>query len=103
MGGGPECEGVGGFTKGEMGSLFPTFGGSSSSSSFSAIHSGGTKGSLLADSKSGLDPFGADFGAFLTDNSDDDVPDFHARSVKSKVVERQQDFVGTGTKTGNLE
>ncbi|XP_015226361.1 PREDICTED: fibrinogen alpha chain-like [Cyprinodon variegatus] len=94
VGSGPECEGVGGFTKGEMGSLFPSFAGSSSSS-FSAIHSGGTKGSLLADSKSGLDPFGADFGAFLTDNSDDDVPDFHARSVKSTVVERQQDFVGT--------
>ncbi|XP_016535172.1 fibrinogen alpha chain isoform X2 [Poecilia formosa] len=92
VGGGPECDTLGGFTKGGMGSLFPTLTGSSSSSSF---HSGGSKGSILADSKSGLDPFGADFGAFMTDNVEDDIPDFHARSVKSTVVERQADFVGT--------
>uniref|UniRef100_A0A3B5LDH1 Fibrinogen alpha/beta/gamma chain coiled coil domain-containing protein n=1 Tax=Xiphophorus couchianus TaxID=32473 RepID=A0A3B5LDH1_9TELE len=109
VGGGPGCDGMGGLTKGGMGSLFPTLTGSSSSSSFSSsssslsFHSGGSKGSILADSKSGLDPFGADFGAFMTDNAEDDIPDFHARSVKSTVVERQADFVGTGTKTTELE
>ncbi|XP_043954612.1 fibrinogen alpha chain [Gambusia affinis] len=104
VGGGPECDGMGGFTKGGMGSLFPTLTGSSSSSSFSSsssssssssFHSGGSKGSILADSKSGLNPFEADFGAFMTDNTEDDVPDFHARSVKSTVVDRQAGFVGT--------
>lgn len=100
VGGGPEC---GGLTKGDMSSLFPAFtGSSSSSSSSSSFHSGGTKG-ILADTKSGFNPFGADFGAFMTDNAEDDVPDFHARSVKSTVVERQDGFVGTGTKTADLE
>uniref|UniRef100_A0A3Q2TA04 Fibrinogen alpha chain n=1 Tax=Fundulus heteroclitus TaxID=8078 RepID=A0A3Q2TA04_FUNHE len=92
VGGGPECQGVGGFTKGELSSLFPSF--TSTSSSSSSFHSGGAKGSLLADTKSGMDPFGEDFGAFMTDNAEDDIPDIHARSVKSTVVERQQEFVG---------
>ncbi|MEQ2259976.1 hypothetical protein XENORESO_014894 [Xenotaenia resolanae] len=93
VGGGPECEGLSGFTKGGMSSLFPTLT-STSSSSFSSFHSGGAKGSVLVDSKSSLDPFGADFGAFMTDNAEDDIPDFQARTVKSTAVERQQEFVG---------
>ncbi|XP_054912139.1 fibrinogen alpha chain-like [Poeciliopsis prolifica] len=95
VGGGPGCDGTVGLSKGGLGSLFPTLGGSTSSSSFSSFHSSGSKGSILADSKSGLNPFGTDFGAFMTDNTEDDLPDFHARSVKSAVVERQADFVGT--------
>lgn len=72
------------------------------------IHSDGTKGSLLGDTKTGLgNPFGAehglDFGMFMTDNGEDDLPDIHARSVKSTRVERQADYIGKGTKTSDLE
>ncbi|CAB1314839.1 unnamed protein product [Coregonus sp. 'balchen'] len=50
---------------------------------------GGTGGSF------GGDPFGMDLGAFLRGNEEDDVPDFHARSVKTSVrSERQADYVG---------
>ncbi|XP_017292488.1 fibrinogen alpha chain [Kryptolebias marmoratus] len=97
--GGPECQGTD-FTKGGMSSLFPTLSHASSSSSSSSVHtvqSGGTKGSLLGDTKSGLmNPFGTglDLGGFMTDDTEDDVPDFHARSLKSATVERQDDYVG---------
>ncbi|KAM9717634.1 uncharacterized protein ACNS7B_021255 [Menidia menidia] len=97
--GGPDCQ-VTDLTKGGMGSLFPSLSHTSSSSSSSlsssskTVHSDGTKGSLLGDFKSGFNPFGGDLGAFMTDNADDDVPDFHARSVKTARVERQDDFVG---------
>ena len=41
---------------------------------------------------------GMDLGAFFREDTDDDVPDFHARSVKSAVrVERKADYVGKGT------
>lgn len=106
--GGPECRSATDLTKGGMSSLFPTLTHTSSSSSSSSsvstktVHTGGTKGGLLEDSKTGFgDPFGVDLGAFLTDNADDDIPDFHARSVKSARVERQADYIGTGTKTSD--
>lgn len=109
--GGPECQRMAGLSKGGMSSLFPTLTHASSPSSSSSVltktlSSGGTKGSLLADSKSGfMDPFstGLDLGGFMTDDADDDIPDFHARSVKSATVERQEDYVGKGTKTSALE
>nr|XP_015801603.2 fibrinogen alpha chain [Nothobranchius furzeri] len=103
MQGGPECRGMTELTKGGMSSLFPTLTHTSSSSSSSLTHtssssSGGAKGSLLGDSKLGfMDPFrddGFDLGAFMPDNAEDDIPDFHARSVKSAPVQRQDDFVG---------
>ncbi|XP_072232892.1 fibrinogen alpha chain isoform X2 [Leuresthes tenuis] len=102
--GGPECQAMTDASKGGMSSLFPSLShtlssSSSSSSSSKSFHSGGTKGSLLGDFKSGpMQPFGAevgfDLGAFMTDNAEDDLPDFHARSVKSTRVDRQADFVG---------
>ncbi|XP_071368143.1 fibrinogen alpha chain-like [Centroberyx affinis] len=121
MEGGPECRGMTDLTHGGLGSFFPSlshasfpsssssssssFPSSSSSSSSSsslssssstkAVHSGGTKGSILGDSKTGFGVFdGMDLGGFLTDTPDDDVPDFHARSVKSVRTERQADYVG---------
>lgn len=106
--GGPECQGLTEFTKGGMSSLFPTLTHTSSSSSIQTktIQTGGTKGSLLGDRKTGfMNPFGTglDLGGFMTDNAEDDVPDFHARSVKTSTVERQDDYVGKGTKTSALE
>lgn len=108
--GGPECQRMADLSKGGMSSLFPTLTHASSSSS-SSVHtktdsSGGTKGSLLGDSKTGfMDPFGTglDLGGFMTDDAEEDVPDLHARSVKSATVERQDDYVGKGTKTSALE
>uniref|UniRef100_A0A8D3B3A6 Fibrinogen alpha/beta/gamma chain coiled coil domain-containing protein n=1 Tax=Scophthalmus maximus TaxID=52904 RepID=A0A8D3B3A6_SCOMX len=100
--GGPECQVIADSSKGGMGVFFPTLGSSSSSSSsFSSslhtktVHGGGTKGSLTGGTRDGfgLDPFG-DLGAFMTDAAEEDVPDFHARSVKSTRVERQADYVG---------
>nr|XP_046236048.1 fibrinogen alpha chain [Scatophagus argus] len=93
--GGPECQSLTGLSKGELSSLFPTV--THTSSSFS--HTGGTKGSLLGDSKTEFqNPFGSDsgfdLGAFMTDDAEDDVPDVHARSVKSVHVERQDSYVG---------
>ncbi len=70
------------------------------------IH-GGAKGSLLGSYKSGsgnpFDDVGVDLGAFLTDNADDDLPDVHARSVKTTRIERQADYVGKGTETSSVE
>ncbi|XP_070849953.1 fibrinogen alpha chain [Chaetodon trifascialis] len=100
MGGGPECHAMTDLTKGGMSSLFPTLTHtSSSSSSSSSIHVGGAKGSLLGDTKTGFgNPFGIDhgddLGMFMTDNAEDDLPDFHARTVKSTRVERQADYMG---------
>lgn len=105
--GGPECQTFTDFSKGELSSLFPTLtqasssSSSSSSSSFSSINTGGAKGSLLGSSKAVLvDPF--DFGAFTTANADDDLPDLHARSVKSTHVKRKADYVGKGTQPSSL-
>lgn len=123
IGGGPECQAMTDASRGGMSSLFPSLShtsssSSSSSSSFSSsssssfgtktAHAGGAKGSLLADSKTSFgDPFGShtgfDLGAFRTVDGEDDVPDFHARSVKSTRIERQADYVGEGTKTTSLE
>ncbi|KAK6322989.1 hypothetical protein J4Q44_G00053280 [Coregonus suidteri] len=86
-------------------SLTSTSYSSSSSSSFTKTTSrDGTKGgsSILTSTKTGGtggsfggDPFGMDLGAFLRGNEEDDVPDFHARSVKTSVrSERQADYVG---------
>lgn len=102
--GGPECQAATAFTKGGMSSLFPTLTHASSSSSVSTKTVQSRKGSLTGDTKTGFpDPFGGDvgmdLGAFLTDNAEDDVPDFQARSVKSTRVERRADYVGKGTET----
>lgn len=100
--GGPECQAIG---KGGMGALFPSFTGTGTKT---VHYASSTKGSL-ADSKTSfsVDPFGGDpgmdLGAFLTDNAEDDVPDFHARSVKSGRVERQADYVGKGTTAAETE
>lgn len=76
-----------GHSKGGMSTLFPTY-------------TGGAKGSMTVDTKS----FGGiDLGAFMTGDVDEDVPDFHARSVKTTRVEREADFVGKGTEISDLE
>lgn len=94
--GGPECQALGDSSKGGMGAFFPTL-----------THTGGAKGSLLGNTKTGFEnPFGAeglDLGGFMKDNTEDDIPDFHARSVKSSRVERQADYVGKGTETSDVE
>lgn len=94
--GGPGCQALGDSSKGGMGAFFPTL-----------THTGGAKGSILGNTKTGFgDPFaaeGLDLGGFLTDNGEDDVPDFHARSVKSGRVERQADYIGKGTETSDVE
>ncbi|XP_061566057.1 fibrinogen alpha chain [Cololabis saira] len=99
--GGPECQAMADASKGGLSSLFPSLSHASSSSSSShsssmrTVHTDGAKGSLLGNYKGGfMDPFGSDLGAFRTDNADDDVPDFHARSVKSVRVERQDGYIG---------
>ncbi|KAM6909410.1 fibrinogen alpha chain [Xenentodon cancila] len=101
--GGPQCQAMADTTKGGLSSLFPSLSHTSSSSSSSSsssttsrtVNTGGSKGSLLGDYKGGfMDPFGSDLGAFMTDNAEDDIPDFHARSVKSVQVERQDSYVG---------
>ncbi|XP_072513506.1 fibrinogen alpha chain-like [Salminus brasiliensis] len=72
---------------------------SSSSSSFSSsskiISSGGSKG-FVSNTKTFLStssPFGDDLGAFMHADVEDDLPDIHARSVKSRD-ERKDGFVG---------
>ncbi|XP_018518875.1 fibrinogen alpha chain [Lates calcarifer] len=98
MEGGPECQAMTDHTGGGMSSLFPTLTHTSSSSSSSitskSVHVGGAKGSLTEDSKTTFGHTGFDLGGFLIDNPEDDIPDFHARSVKSVRVERQADYVG---------
>uniref|UniRef100_A0A4W6CPE1 Fibrinogen alpha chain n=1 Tax=Lates calcarifer TaxID=8187 RepID=A0A4W6CPE1_LATCA len=87
MEGGPECQAMTDHTGGGMSSLFPTLTHTSSSSSSSitskSVHVGGAKGSLTEDSKTTFGHTGFDLGGFLIDNPEDDIPDFHARSVKS--------------------
>ncbi|CAF87511.1 unnamed protein product, partial [Tetraodon nigroviridis] len=93
MKGGPECQTFRDLSKGELTSLFPTLTLTSSSSSSSPIHTGGTKQSQLGVSEPGLvNPF--DLGAFMMANAEDDVPDLQARSVKTTRVERKADYVG---------
>uniref|UniRef100_A0A3B4VCE8 Fibrinogen alpha chain n=1 Tax=Seriola dumerili TaxID=41447 RepID=A0A3B4VCE8_SERDU len=107
MNGGPECQAMADNSRGGgMSSFFPSLGHASSSSSSSTssltsktVHTSGTKGSLTGGSKGGFgDPFGAgfgfDLGPFHTAAAEDDIPDFHARSVKSTRFERQADYVG---------
>ncbi|KAI3375880.1 hypothetical protein L3Q82_003758 [Scortum barcoo] len=97
MSGGPECQAVAD-RQGGMNAFFPSIthtSSSSSSSSSSFSHTGSAKGSILGDTKTGFgDPFGFDLGAFKTHNTEDDLPDFHARSVKTAHVERQADYIG---------
>lgn len=101
--GGPECKTMPELTSGGLKTIFPSV------SHVSTSHStGGTKGSLFTHSKFGFgDPFasdlGFDHGAFAKSYVDDDVPDFHARSVKTTHVERTADFTGTGTKGSPVE
>lgn len=101
--GGPGCQISTELSGGELGALFPTLSqASSSSSSSSSVHTGDSKGSLLGGFRTELvDPF--DFGAFKTANGDEDVPDFHARSIKSTHVERKADYVGKGTQPSALD
>lgn len=94
MEGGPECQSMAGNS--EMGAFFPSFQG------------GGTKGSIMGDTKTMFgNPFGTDsgfdLGGFKRDIVEDDVPDFSARSVKSTRLARKADFVGKGTETSDLE
>ncbi|XP_072314907.1 fibrinogen alpha chain [Eucyclogobius newberryi] len=99
MEGGPECET---FSKGGMESLFPSLSGSGTKT---VHYTSSSKGSLSDSKTSFADPFGGDagldLGAFMTDNAEDDVPDFHARSVKSARVERQADYVGKDCAAAN--
>ncbi|TDG99374.1 hypothetical protein EPR50_G00193670 [Perca flavescens] len=101
--GGPECSAMSDPTKGGMGALFPSLSHASSSSSSSSsssvtktVHTGGTKGSLLDTKTDFGNPFdtGFDMGLFDTGATEDDLPDIHARSVKSVVTERRADYVG---------
>lgn len=85
MEGGPECQNMAGLPKGGMSTLFPTY-------------TGGAKGSITGKSFGGID-----LGAFMTGDVDEDVPDFHARSLKTTRVERRADFVGKGTEISDLE
>ncbi|XP_029283125.1 LOW QUALITY PROTEIN: fibrinogen alpha chain [Cottoperca gobio] len=100
MEGGPECQALTDLTNGGASSLFPGLVHTSSSSSSSSssttrnVHTGGAKGSLLDTKGAFMDPFGTDLGLFKTDHGDDDLPDFHARSVKSGRTEREADYIG---------
>uniref|UniRef100_A0A3P9LK56 Fibrinogen alpha chain n=1 Tax=Oryzias latipes TaxID=8090 RepID=A0A3P9LK56_ORYLA len=90
--GGPECQGGADLTKGGLTSLFPSLSHTSSSMSTKSGFSSGAKGGLLGNPFEG--DLGSDLGAFMTDNAEDDLPDFHARSLGSTVVNRQADYVG---------
>ncbi|XP_031158490.1 fibrinogen alpha chain isoform X2 [Sander lucioperca] len=112
--GGPECSDMTDSTRGGLGALFPSLSHTSSSSSSSSsssvtktVQTGGTKGSLLDTKTEFGNPFGADtgldmfvedtgfdMGLFDTGATEDDLPDIHARSVKSVVTERQADYIG---------
>lgn len=87
MEGGPGCQIVAGPSNGGMSTFFP-------------INTGGAKGGIMGHTKS----FGGmDLGAFMTGDVEEDLPDIHARSLKTTRVERRADFVGTGTETSDLE
>lgn len=68
---------------------------SSSSSSTKTVVSDGSK-SYSKTSLSSDPVFGDDFGAFMRGDVEEDLPDIHARSVKSRD-ERKAGFVGGGT------
>lgn len=70
---------------------------SSSSSTSKSILTGGTKG-FHSDTKTVLAPssHGFDLGDFIGGEIDDDVPDLHARSLKSSD-DRKDDLIGLGT------
>lgn len=72
---------------------------SSSSSSSKTIISGGSKG-FHSDTKSitstSSPDYGDDLGGFLRGDIEDDLPDLHARSLKSRD-DRKADFIGGGT------
>ncbi|KAE8279500.1 Fibrinogen alpha chain Fibrinopeptide A Fibrinogen alpha chain Precursor [Larimichthys crocea] len=78
--------------------FFPSLGQGSSSSSSSSFtkttYTSDTKGSLFGDTKGFGDPFSSDLGRFTATDADDDLPDIHARSVKTARVERQADYIG---------
>jgi len=69
---------------------------SSSSTSTKTVVSDGTKS--FSKTTLSSDPFfdGDDFGAFMRGDVEEDLPDIHARSLKSKD-ERKDGFVGGGT------
>ncbi|XP_076838984.1 fibrinogen alpha chain [Brachyhypopomus gauderio] len=67
------------------------FSSSSTSSSSKTIISSGSKG--LNSKTSSPDVFGDDLGAFLHGEVEDDLPDIHARSLKSRT-ERKADYIG---------
>ncbi|XP_054609345.1 fibrinogen alpha chain [Dunckerocampus dactyliophorus] len=86
----PACQG-GSDTKGGLNSF------GHASSTIKIVNTGGVKGSHL-DTKTGFtDLFpevGFDLGKFFSGHTDDDVPDVHARGVKTTHVERQSDYTG---------
>lgn len=90
----------GGFFKGlGSGSQDRKLSTSFSSSSSKSIVNSGTKG--LSETKSITSPsahldFGDDLGAFFVGDIEDDLPDLHARSLKSRD-DRKADFTGGGT------
>ncbi|KAM8881888.1 fibrinogen alpha chain [Synchiropus picturatus] len=83
--GGPECQLID-FNKGAP---FPAI---TQTHTTKTVSHSSSKGTVIDD------PFGAhmglDLGKFLTGTVEDDVPDVHARSVKSIHVKRQADYVG---------
>ena len=102
MEGGPECHAMTDSSKGGMSSIFPSL--THTSSGSLTHHAFSTKGSITEDTKSGFgNLFGHDLPGFMTDTPEEDLPDIHARSVKSARVERQADYVGKGTDTSDLE
>ncbi|MBN3295452.1 fibrinogen alpha chain [Amia ocellicauda] len=60
---------------------------SSSYTKTTVVSSGGTKGSQMF--------MGDDLGPFMRGYSEDDEPDFHARSLKREKVKLQRDYIGT--------
>lgn len=85
--GGPECRAILESSRGGMGTFFPSLGGGLTSLT------GGAKGSLM-DSKTGFGDF--DLGTFGMGAVEEDLPDVHARSIKSSSVV-QSDHAGKGT------
>lgn len=87
MEGGPGCQSMMDSSKGGMSSIFPTL--------------DRTKGNPL-DTKTGFADTGFDLAAFTVGDPEDDLPDIHARSLKSTSGTKTLDFVGKGT-GGSLE
>lgn len=98
--GGDFFKGLGSGTQDRKGSTSFTSSSSSSSSSSKSVITGGNKG-FLSNTKTIISTSapgntGDDLGAFFGDEIEDDVPDIHARSLKSRD-ERKADFIGGGT------